>query len=154
MNTTSIKVATVLAAIALLAGCTATTPGAAASTTASNDPTPAPTVTVTVTATPDPDEPVSDEMPDQPVMSSADAVEQCLEYAKTDNSESTPTGQPYTFLMHNGSWLVVVEGENMHGPLYISCAVGGDPAVAYGESSLDSLDPSWFDSIINGNGGL
>lgn len=159
MKKMAIRGAALLAAIVLLAGCTATAPEPASSSAgpgnaAPSSPAPAPTVTVTVTATPEPTDPASAEMPAPPVMSSADAIDACRDYQSTAGTGSKVTGEPYAFLTHDGSWLVVVHGENEYGPLYISCVVGGDPEVAYGESDVDMLDPSWFDGIINGHGGL
>lgn len=156
MKTETGNLAILLAATALLAGCTATTPQAEP--TGSAVPSvsaPAPTVTVTVTASPEPAEPVSDELPDAPTTSRDDAVESCLDHHKEVGVGSELTGTPYSFLMHNGAWFIVIDAKNQYGELTVSCVLGGDfEGISYSEMSNDSMTPAWFDAVINGNGGM
>lgn len=163
----------------LLAGCTSEPAGkiphgpptsTPKATSAPVAPAPTPTVTVTVTATPAPQPkptaapkpapaPHTDEAYATPTMSSAEAISECLAAQKRSALGSKTTGEKYAFLMKDGGWWVVLEGENEHGPLIGDCSVGGAPKewqteVGYGETSVEYFTPNLVDTVVNGKGGL
>lgn len=155
-------VAALCAAALLFAGCTPTTSDSDAS--ENETPRPAPTVTVTVTASPTPEpepeeSPFADEAYATPTMSSADAIDECLAAHGRSGFDSEITGGKYAFLMKDGGWWVVLEGENEYGTLHGECVVGGDrsegdDAVGYGESAVKNFSPSLVDLVLLGKGGL
>lgn len=154
----TIVVAALCAATLLFAGCTPPTSESGAS--ENETPGPAPTVTVTVTAspTPEPEEPpFADEAYATPTMSSADAIDECLAAHGRSGFDSEITGGKYAFLMRDGGWWVVLEGENEYGTLHGECVVGGDGSdgeVGYGESAVENFTPSLVDLVVHGKGSL
>lgn len=157
----TVAAAALCAAALLFAACTPTTSDGDASGT-SEPPAPAPTVTVTVTASPAPEpeeSPFADEAYATPTMSSADAIDECLDAHERSGFTSEITGEKYAFLMHDGGWWVVLEGENEHGTLHGECVVGGDRSdgddeVGYGESAVENFSPGLVDLVVHGKGGL